>query len=95
MYKRYRHYCDRVGRDSSVGIVTGYGLDGPRIESALVQTSPGAHPTSYTMDTGSLLGGTAGRGVALTFWAFRAGYRVTFTFTYYDMFRYKYDILRQ
>ena len=31
----------------------------------------------------------------LPLWAFRAGYRVTFTFTYYDMFRYKYDILRQ
>jgi len=26
------------------------------IESALVQTVPGAHPTSYTMDIGSVLG---------------------------------------
>ena len=49
-----------VGRDSSVGIATGYGLDGPRIESRLggrfsttVQTDPGAHPASYTMGTRS------------------------------------------
>ena len=40
-----------VGRDSSVGIATRYGLDGPGIESqwgarfsAPVQTGPGAHP---------------------------------------------------
>ena len=26
-------YCDDVGRDSSVGIATAYGLNGPRIES--------------------------------------------------------------
>ena len=52
-----------VGRDSSVGIATGYGLDGRGIESRLwtrfsapVQTSPGAHPVSYTMSTGSLPG---------------------------------------
>jgi hypothetical protein len=44
---------------SSVGIATGYGVDGPRIESrwgarffAHVQTGPGAHPVSCTMDTG-------------------------------------------
>ena len=49
-----------VGRDSSVGIATRYGLDGPgdRIPvgarfSAPVHTGPGAHPTSYTMGTGS------------------------------------------
>ena len=48
------------GRDSSVGIATRYGLDGPAIESrwrarfsAPVQTGPGAHPASYTMGTGS------------------------------------------
>ena len=48
-----------VGRDSSVGIVTRYGLDGPGIESrwgsrffATVQTGPGAEPYSYTMGTG-------------------------------------------
>ena len=50
-----------MGRDSSVGIATGYGLDGPEIESrwetrfsAPVQTGPGLHPASYTMSTGSL-----------------------------------------
>jgi hypothetical protein len=51
--------------DSSVGIVTGYGLDdqgvgvqipvGSRIfTSPIVQTSSGVHPTSYTMATGAL-----------------------------------------
>jgi hypothetical protein len=45
--------------DSSVGIATGYGLDGPRIESlwgarfsAPVQTCPVSHPASYTVGTG-------------------------------------------
>ena len=49
-----------MGRDSSVGIVTRYGLDGPGMESrwrprfsAPVQTGPGVHPTSCTMGTGS------------------------------------------
>jgi len=49
---------------SSVGIATGYGPDGPGIESrwgarfsAPVQTGPGAYPTSCTMDTGSFPGG--------------------------------------
>jgi hypothetical protein len=48
---------------SSDGIVTDYGLDGPRIEFrwgarffAHVQTGPGAHPASCTMDTGSFPG---------------------------------------
>jgi hypothetical protein len=47
-----------------VGIATRYGLDGPGIESqwearffAPVQTGPGAHPASCTMDTGSLFPG--------------------------------------
>jgi len=51
------------GRDSSVGIATHYGLDGPWIESlwgarfsAPVLTGTGAQPASYTMGTGSLLG---------------------------------------
>ena len=52
------------GRDSSVGIATRKGLDGPWIEyrvggarfSAPVQTGPGAHPASYTMGTRSLDG---------------------------------------
>ena len=42
-------------RDSSVGIATAYGLDGPGIESrwgkrfsAPVQTGSEAHPASYT-----------------------------------------------
>ena len=50
-------------RDSSVGIATRYGLDGPGIESrwgarlsAPVQTGPGPHPASYIMSTGFYLG---------------------------------------
>ena len=48
-----------VDRDNSVGIATCYGLDGAGIEShwprfsAPVQTDPEAHPSSYTMGTGS------------------------------------------
>jgi hypothetical protein len=56
-------YMFRVGAGSSVGIATGYGLDGPGIESrgggrfsAHVQTGPGAHPASCTMGTGSFPG---------------------------------------
>ena len=52
-----------VCRDSSVGTATGYGLDGPGIESrwgarfsAPVQNYPGAHPASYTMGTTSFPG---------------------------------------
>ena len=52
-----------MGRDSSVGIATRYGLEGPGIESrwgarfsAPVQTGSGAHPASCTMDTWSFLG---------------------------------------
>jgi hypothetical protein len=62
-----------VGRDSSVGIATGYGLDGPGIESRLearfsapVQTGPGAHPASCTIGTGAFPGVKSGRGVMLT-----------------------------
>jgi len=64
--------CGSVGRDSSVGIATRYGLDGPGIESRWgggsfstpVHTGPGAHPSSYTMGTGSFLGvKRSGRGV--------------------------------
>jgi len=61
------------GPGSSVGIATGYGLDGPGIESrwwarfsAPVQTVPGAHPVSCTMGTGSFPGVKSGRGVTLT-----------------------------
>jgi hypothetical protein len=49
-----------VSRDSSVGIETRYGLDGPGIESRSearffgpVQTGPGAHQASYKIGTGS------------------------------------------
>jgi len=58
-----------MGRDSSVGIATRYGLDGPGIESRWgarfsAPTGPGAHPASYTMGTGSLPGvKRPGRGV--------------------------------
>jgi len=62
-----------AGPGSSVGIATGYGLDGPEIEyrwgrdfSAPVQTGPGAHPASCTTGTGSFQGGKSGRGVTLT-----------------------------
>ena len=61
------------GPGSSVGIATGYGLDGPGIESrcgarfsAPVQTGPGAHPASCTMGTRSFPGVKSGRGVTLT-----------------------------
>jgi hypothetical protein len=53
-------YIYSGGRDSSVGIVTGYGLDGSAIESrwgagffAHVHTGPRAHPASCIMGTGS------------------------------------------
>jgi len=67
-------FFKKLGRDSSVDIATGYGLDGPRIESlrgarfsAPVQTDPGAHPASCTVGTGSFLGVKSGRGVTLIF----------------------------
>ena len=48
----------RMSRNSSVGIVTGYDLDGPGIESmwgakfsAPVRTGPGAQPASFIMGT--------------------------------------------
>ena len=60
-------------RDSSVGIATGYGLDGPGIESRWearfstpVHTDPGAHPASCTIGTGSFTGVKSGRDVTLT-----------------------------
>jgi hypothetical protein len=61
------------GPGSVVGIATGYGLDGPGIESqwgsrfsAPVQTDPGAHQASCTMGTRSIPGVKSGRGVTLT-----------------------------
>jgi hypothetical protein len=47
------------GRDSSVGVATGYGLDGPGIETRWerpVQTGPGTHLASSTTGTGLFLG---------------------------------------
>jgi len=62
-----------VGRESSVGVATGYGLDVPGIESQCGRdfphlSRPGlrAHPPSCTMDTGSFHGEKSGRGVTLT-----------------------------
>jgi hypothetical protein len=57
-----------VGRDSSVGIATGYGLDGAGIESQWGRDFPHlytpAHPASYTVGTGSFSGvKRPGRGV--------------------------------
>jgi hypothetical protein len=61
------------GPGSSVGIATGYGLDGPEIESrwgarfsAPVQTGPGSHPASCTMGTGSFSVVKSGQCVMLT-----------------------------
>ena len=61
------------GPGSVVGIATGYGLDGPEIESqwgarfsAPVQTGSGARPASCTMGTGSFPGVKCGRSVTLT-----------------------------
>ena len=68
-----KQYYTGGGPGSSVGIVTGYGLDGPGIESrwgarfsAPVQISPGVHPAPCTMATGSFPGVKSGRGVTLT-----------------------------
>jgi len=60
-----------MGRDSAVGTAIRHGLDGPEMESrwgarfsAPVQYGPGAHPSSYTVDTGSFPGvKRPGRGV--------------------------------
>jgi hypothetical protein len=61
------------GQCSVVVIATGYGLDGPGVDSrwearysAPVQTGPGVHPASCTMGTGSFPRVNSGRGVTLT-----------------------------
>jgi hypothetical protein len=61
------------GPDSSLGIGTGYGLDGLGIESRWgarfptpVHTGPGAHPASCTIGTGSFPGVESSWGVTLT-----------------------------
>jgi hypothetical protein len=58
-----KHLRSTGGPGSVVGIATGYGLDGPGIEtqwraslSVPVQNGPGAHTASCTMGTGSFLG---------------------------------------
>ena len=65
--------ADISGSGSSVGIATGYGMDGPGIEyrwrgrfSTPVNTGPGAHPASCTMSIRSFPGVKSGRGVTLT-----------------------------
>jgi hypothetical protein len=70
---------DSVAVDSSVSIVSDYGLDDRAIEvrspaeakdfscSLCVQTGCGSHPTSCTMGTGAVSPGVKrGRGVTLT-----------------------------
>jgi len=64
---------DLRGPGSSVGIATGYGLDGPGIESrwgakfsAPAQSGPGAHPASCKMGTGHFQGVRGGRGLRMT-----------------------------
>ena len=59
--KKVHQITNQYDRDSSDGIGTRYGLDGPRIESRWRRDFPrpsrpahGAHPPSYTMSTGSL-----------------------------------------
>ena len=59
----WEYFRDALGRNSSVGIATRCGLDGPGIEfrwearfSAPVQTGPGAYSASCTMGTGSFPG---------------------------------------
>ena len=64
----------QVGRDSSVGIATSYGLGGPGIESRWGGRdfphpsipALGAYPPSYTIGTVFLSQGQSGRGVTLT-----------------------------
>jgi len=68
----FRFHIYIGGPGSVVGIATGYGVDGPGIESRWgrdfppVQAGPGAHAASCTMVTGSLPGVKSGRGVKLT-----------------------------
>jgi len=71
--KKMLEVLEFCGLGSVVGIVTGYGLDNPGIESRLgvrfsapVQTSPGAHPAFSTMGTGSSSGVKSSQGVTLT-----------------------------
>ena len=66
------HFGSIGGPGSSVDIATGYGLDGPGIESRRggifrpSRTALGAHPASCTMGTGPFMGVKYGRSVLLT-----------------------------
>jgi hypothetical protein len=40
--------------DSSIGVATGYELDGPASIPGSVQTRSGAHPASYPVGTGGI-----------------------------------------
>jgi hypothetical protein len=71
--KNNGYFTWRCCPGSSVGIATGYKLDGPGIESrwgarfsAPVHTGPVVHPASCTIGTGSFPGVNSGRGVRLT-----------------------------
>jgi hypothetical protein len=73
MIKRYLKNIGLNVSRVSVGVVTGYGLDGPGIESRWgagfptpVQIVSGAHQASCTMAKGSFPGVKCGRGVTLT-----------------------------
>ena len=59
---------DPCGPGSVVGIATGYGLDGPRIESRWGTVFPHLSRPALgpTMGTGSFPGVKSGRGVTLT-----------------------------
>jgi hypothetical protein len=66
----HNYLTNQRGPGSVVGIVTGYELGGPRIESrwgvrfsAPVQTGPGTHPASCAIGKGSFPGVKSGRGV--------------------------------
>jgi len=72
-YTCFTQSCTACGPGSVVGIATGYGLDGPGIEtrwgarfSAPFQTGPGAHPASCKIGTGSFPGVKSGRSATLT-----------------------------
>jgi hypothetical protein len=71
MYTSIASYFLYVGGESLFGIATGYGLEGPGIESRLgarfstpARTGSEAHPAFYTKGTGSFPGvKRPGRGV--------------------------------
>ena len=65
----FKWLCLIRGPGSSVGIATGYGLDGPGIESRggeIFRTCPDQPWGSYTVGTGSFPGVKSGRGLTLT-----------------------------